>query len=241
MSTHLPSLVRIAEDGGQAQGPTQEDPGGDIGEQLYHRCGADGPEHRLPLGIGGRNVFVLRSSLPAGGDVAASAPRGHRAASPMATRYWSTGISRSSSRRSSGCTTIIQPLPYGSEFTTSGESTSAGFTSTTVPLRGAYRSDTAFTDSTTPNGCMDVTFAPTAGSSTNTTSVRRSAANLVIPTRTRPPSTRTHSCSLEYRRSFGYILAPQSWKVRELKSRRVNASGASTLQLCSSTTLQPLL
>src|SRR2546428_8469788 len=238
MSTHLPSLVRIAEDGGQAQGPTQEDPGGDIGEQLFHRCGADGPEHLLPLAIVGRNVFVLRAPLHAGGDVAASAPRGHRAASPMATRYWSTGISRSSSRRSSGCTTIIQPLPYGSEFTTSGESTSAGFTSTTVQLRGAYKSDTAFTDSTTPHGCMNVTFGPTAGSSTKTTSLRRSAANLVIPTRTRPPSTRTHSCSLEYRRSFGYILAP---RVGELKSRRVTASGASTRQLCNSTTLQPLL
>src|SRR2546422_604735 len=87
---------------------------------------------------------------------------------------------------------------------TSGFSTSASLISTTFPESGAYRSLTAFTDSTTPNGCMNATSVPTLGSSTYTTSERRSAANFVMPIRARPPSRLTHSCSLEYRSSLGY-------------------------------------
>ena len=43
-----------------------------------------------------------------------------------------------------------QPSPYGSSFTVSGSATTFGFTSSTVPESGEIRSETAFTDSTSP-------------------------------------------------------------------------------------------
>ncbi len=54
--------------------------------------------------------------------------------------------------------------------------------STTSPDTGAYTSEAALTDSTDPNGDPAVTAVPTAGSSTNTTSPKASAACFVIPT-----------------------------------------------------------
>ena len=44
----------------------------------------------------------------------------------------------------------IQPSPYGSLFTSSGVPLSASLVALTSPDSGAYRSLTAFTDSTTP-------------------------------------------------------------------------------------------
>ena len=66
--------------------------------------------------------------------------------------------------------TIIQPRPYGSAFTVSGAFGNSALTSTTWPDTGANRSDTALTDSTTPNGFFAVAVTPTFGSSTKTTS-----------------------------------------------------------------------
>src|SRR5579883_1458467 len=67
-------------------------------------------------------------------------------------------------------TSIIHPSPYGSWLTSSGRSMSFSFTSTTVPLTGAKRSEAVLTDSTTPNVFPCSTRVPTFGSSTNTTS-----------------------------------------------------------------------
>src|SRR5919198_3143214 len=100
--------------------------------------------------------------------------------------------------------TTIHPSPNGSRFTVSGVSASAPLRSTTVPLTGAYTSDTDFVDSTSPKGSPAWTSVPTSGTSTYTTSPRASWAKSVMPTRTRPPpSSRAHSCSLVYLRSSG--------------------------------------
>ena len=78
-------------------------------------------------------------------------------------------------------------------------------TSTTSPVSGAKRSDTAFTDSTTPKVFMLDSLAPTLGSSTNTTSPSCSWAKAVMPMRARSPSIFAHSCSLVYLRSPGTL------------------------------------
>src|SRR5712691_6551420 len=100
-------------------------------------------------------------------------------------------------------TTIIQPLPYGSELTSSGFFGSSALISTTSPETGAKRSETALTDSTTPKVFMAVTFVPTLGSSTKTTSPSCSWAKAVMPMRARSPSTLAHSCSRVYLSSDG--------------------------------------
>src|SRR3989442_349671 len=94
----------------------------------------------------------------------------------------------------------IQPRPYGSAFTVSGACGSPVLTSTISPDTGANRSETALTDSTTPNGFFAVAVAPTFGSSTKTTSPSCSAAYAVMPTRTRSSSRLAHSWSRVYRR-----------------------------------------
>src|SRR6266702_8474707 len=99
--------------------------------------------------------------------------------------------------------TIIQPWPYGSLLTVSGFFVSSLFASTTSPLRGAKRSETALTDSTTPKVFMAVTLVPTLGSSTKTTSPSCSWAKAVMPMRARSPSTLAHSCSRVYLSSDG--------------------------------------
>src|SRR5581483_4619727 len=97
----------------------------------------------------------------------------------------------------------------GSEFTSSGFLGSSALTSTTSPDTGANRSETAFTDSTTPKVFSAVTRVPTFGSSTNTTSPSCSWANAVMPTRARSPSTLAHSCSRVYLSSAGtFAIAP---------------------------------
>ncbi len=45
---------------------------------------------------------------------------------------------------------MSQPWPYGSWLTVSGASTTVAFTSSTSPESGEIRSETAFTDSTSP-------------------------------------------------------------------------------------------
>src|SRR5690242_8352556 len=75
---------------------------------------------------------------------------------------------------------------------------------------GAKRSETALTDSTTPNAWWAVTLAPTFGSSTKTTSPSCSCANSVMPTRTRSPSRLAHSCSRVYLRSAGTFAIGRS-------------------------------
>src|SRR3989442_2158274 len=108
--------------------------------------------------------------------------------------------------------TSIQPRPYGSAFTVAGACGSPVLTSTISPDTGANRSETALTDSTTPNGFFAVAVAPTFGSSTKTTSPSCSAAYAVMPTRTRSSSRLAHSWSRVYRSSFGTcaIVTPSS-------------------------------
>src|SRR5680860_786940 len=103
--------------------------------------------------------------------------------------------------------TTIQPSPWGSEFTSSGEDSSASLRDTIVPVTGAYRSDTLLVDSTSPKGWPFSTRVPAAGRSTYTTSPRESWAYWVIPTVSRPPSARIHSCSSVYFRSSGFTVA----------------------------------
>src|ERR671910_1457673 len=64
-------------------------------------------------------------------------------------------------------------------------------------------SETDFVDSTSAMLLIALTFAPTSGSCTNTTSPSASWAKSVIPTRPRSPSAATHSCSFVYRSCSG--------------------------------------
>src|SRR5258708_29695227 len=61
---------------------------------------------------------------------------------------------------------IIQPRPNASSLTVSVASASIEFTSTTSPLTGLYRSETALTDSTVPNTSPLASMRPASGSST---------------------------------------------------------------------------
>ncbi len=88
-----------------------------------------------------------------------------------------------------------QPSPYGSSFTTSGSSTAFRFTSSTSPDNGEIRSDTAFTDSTSPYEPSFAMLAPTSGASKWTSSPSESCAYQVIPSVASSPSTRAQSCS----------------------------------------------
>src|SRR5579862_1597361 len=99
---------------------------------------------------------------------------------------------------------ISQPSPYGSSLTTSGASTTAWFTSSTSPDRGETRSETAFTDSTSPYEASFVTVAPSEGGSKWTSSPSASCAYHVTPSTASSPSMRAQSCSGWYRRSSGY-------------------------------------
>src|SRR5205807_2107185 len=101
-----------------------------------------------------------------------------------------------------------QPRPYGSSPIRAAFSARAAFVSATSPSTGAYRSLTALTDSTSPNGWPAVTFLPTGGSSTCVTSVSRSTANWVMPTVQTPLSSLAHSWDGEYRSAGGTITPP---------------------------------
>src|SRR5690625_4199507 len=109
----------------------------------------------------------------------------------------------SSSASSEGSTTIIQAFSYGESLTYSGLSSKSSLTSTTVPLIGAYNSETVLTDSTLPNGSSTSIVSPTSGKSTKTISPNSDWAKSVIPILTSLPSLRTHSCSFEYNNSLG--------------------------------------
>src|SRR5258706_11805747 len=63
-----------------------------------------------------------------------------------------------------------------------------------------------FTDSTTATASPALTFRPTAGNSTNTTSVSSCCAWSVMPTVATSPATRTHSCDFVYFKSEGTLL-----------------------------------
>src|SRR5215218_9759568 len=74
-----------------------------------------------------------------------------------------------------------------------GASFSASLTSTTSPPTGAYRSETALTDSMVPKASPAPKEAPSSGSSMNTTSPSSSWACSVMPTVAVSPSRLTHS------------------------------------------------
>src|SRR3954452_12659056 len=97
----------------------------------------------------------------------------------------------------------IQPSPYGSSFTFSGEPDRLSLTSVTSPLSGAITSDTAWTDSTSAYGWSFVIAVPTAGGSKKTTSPSWSWAYQVIPSVAVSPSMRAQSWSAWYLRSDG--------------------------------------
>src|SRR6266567_2805661 len=90
--------------------------------------------------------------------------------SPTCFAYASARSSPSNSLGSLTLTFTIQPLPYGSRFTSAGSCSSALLTSTTVPATGVYSSDTAFTASMVPKVSRCLNVAAALGSSTNTTS-----------------------------------------------------------------------
>src|SRR5215471_5502420 len=60
-----------------------------------------------------------------------------------------------------------------------------------------------FTDSTTAQASPALTFRPTSGNSTKTTSVNSCCAWSVMPTVATPPAARTHSCDFAYFKSEG--------------------------------------
>src|SRR5450759_1547806 len=78
-------------------------------------------------------------------------------------------------------------------------------TSTTAPDTGEYSSETDLTDSISPNASPATTSSPTAGRSTYTTSPSWSWAKSVMPIDATSPSVLSHSCSLSYLRSVGYM------------------------------------
>src|SRR6185503_8897200 len=142
-------------------------------EQLLDRGDADRLEHRLPVGIGQREV-----------------------AHPCSARcclYASTSISASASEGSLRRTRTSQPPAYGSSFTVSGASATARLTSRTSPESGAITSETALTDSTSAYAWSFVTVAPSSGGSKWTSSPSASAANHVIPNVASPSSMRAQS------------------------------------------------
>src|ERR1035437_3166865 len=66
-----------------------------------------------------------------------------------------------------------------------------------------------FTDSTTAQASPALTFRPTSGNSTNTTSVNSCCAWSVMPTVATLPDTRTHSCVFAYFKSEGTLAIKQ--------------------------------
>jgi hypothetical protein len=58
-----------------------------------------------------------------------------------------------------------QPSPYGSSFTVSGASTTFALTANTSPESGVIRSETAFTDSTSPYESSFEIVEPSSGAS----------------------------------------------------------------------------
>src|SRR5580704_15626954 len=100
-----------------------------------------------------------------------------------------------------------QPSPYGSWLSNSGLAASAALFATTLPARGLYTSDAAFTDSTTAQASPARSVRPASGTSTNTRSPSAPCAWSVMPiSRVPSASVRTHSCDLVYLRSSGSLL-----------------------------------
>src|SRR5690606_11371305 len=114
----------------------------------------------------------------------------------------SASSNSSSSSRSSGRNLKIQ-VSNAASLIKAGASLSASLNATISPLTGAWMSDAALTDSTTPAGSPAIKRAPTRTSPTKTRSPSCSWANSVITTSSTPLFSRTHSCVAAYRRSFG--------------------------------------
>src|SRR5262249_28451978 len=153
----------------------QQDALRQVDEQLFDRGDADRLEHRLPVGVGQREV-----------------------AHPCSARcclYASTSISASASDGSLRRTRTSHPAAYGSSFTVSGAPTTPALTSSTSPESGAITSETALTDSTSAYDWSFVTVEPASGGSKCTSSPSESAANHVIPNVASPSSIRAQSCS----------------------------------------------
>src|SRR5258708_31386577 len=79
-----------------------------------------------------------------------------------------------------------------------GSFATASFRSATMPVIGALRSNTALTDSISPNGWPAVTAAPTLGSCKCVTSVSWSTAYWVMPTVHTSPWMSAHSWEGRY-------------------------------------------
>src|SRR6185437_13277660 len=118
--------------------------GGDVLEQVVDGRDADRREHRLAVCVGDTEVAH---------------------ASSRTFRYSSTESSWSRSPGLDIRMRISQPSPYGSSFTVSGASTTFWLTSSTSPESGEIRSETAFTDSTSPYDVSFDTVEPTSGGS----------------------------------------------------------------------------
>src|SRR5262249_22781018 len=100
-------------------------------------------------------------------------PGSERTHAPMS---WDESPALSHSPSAPNCTLNIQPLPYGSELTSSGAWLSSSLTATTSPVTGAYISLAALTLSTTAHSLPASIRAPTSGNSTYTMSVNSCCA-----------------------------------------------------------------
>src|SRR5207253_4720014 len=111
----------------------------------------------------------------------------------ICSEYWS-GVFSADAAFGATLTFSIHPLPNGSADTSDGSTPRSLFTAVTSPLTGAYKSDTAFTDSISPKVWPAFTESPTFGlRSTKTTSVSCSTANDVMPIVQTSPSIFVHS------------------------------------------------
>src|SRR3954454_7971431 len=83
-------------------------------------------------------------------------------------------------------------------------------------------SDAALTDSTTPKGSSCVSGVPTSGNSRYVMSPNSFCAKSVRPTVAMSPSSRTHSCVLVNRKSFGAAMLPCSFQVKWRSKSRLS-------------------
>src|SRR4029079_10602241 len=113
-------------------------------EQILHGGDPDRGEHLLAVGAGERQMTHSDDRWV----LYASAPKSVSGSGLSATRILTS-----------------QPSPYGSSFTVSGASTTLSLTSSTSPERGAIKSETALTDSTSPYAPSFDSVAPTSGGS----------------------------------------------------------------------------
>jgi glycine cleavage system pyridoxal-binding protein P len=140
----VPLQLRLRERGRHVELAVVPDTGRDLAEELVDRRDADGREHRVAVGVREREIAHASSRT----FLYPARSRSCDCSSALVIRM-----------------RISHPSPYGSSLTVSGASTTFSFTSSTSPESGEMRSETAFTDSTSPYDASFEIVAPTAGGS----------------------------------------------------------------------------